>query len=263
MSDLTPIETKLFNDLFNQRGWVLDFTNNTFAQFFSYYNIDIKDESLYKGSKGNRLNTFLEIESNHCVANVLEGLIEYKVDLEGLGSIPEQKYKRCVEIVKKLKCSPNAKIDSLEKLSHKYIKENINKCNEKIKSQDYSGAITNARSLIEHLLEYIYQEITGKDFDTDKLPKKYKVLSQNLNLDPAHLDKKISTEELKQILSGFVSIITGMACFSNDWADRHARKFDPQKHHAQLAVNSAFTICEFILSSYEYQHIDEKQDLSE
>ena len=117
--------------------------------------------------------------------------------------------------------------------------------------------------MIEHLLEYIYQEITGKDFDTDKLPKKYKVLSQNLNLDPAHLDKKISTEELKQILSGFVSIITGMACFSNDWADRHARKFDPQKHHAQLAVNSAFTICEFILSSYEYQHIDEKQDLSE
>ena len=147
--------------------------------------------------------------------------------------------------------SQTSSITTLCHFNHLHIQEQIDKCQEKIQSEDYSGAITNARTLLEHLFEYIYKELTNQEFDNDKLTAKYKALSKNLNLDPANLET--STDELRQILSGFISVISGFACFSNDWGDRHARKFNPLRHHAQLAVNSAFTLCEFLLSSYEYQ----------
>ncbi len=254
MSDLNPIDKKFLNKLFNERGYILDFSNATFADFFEFYGVNIDDEEVYKGSKGARFNKFLEIETNHCVAKILEALFQHKCDLLLNTSESISQYiDRFEGIIHKLQSNPCANINTLKNISHVYIQENINKCNEKINAKDYSGAITNSRSLLEHVLEYIYREITGKDFNTDKLPKKYKALSQKLNLDPAHIDEKISTEELKQIMSGFNSVLSGLACFSNDWADRHARKFDPKMHHAQLAVNSAFTLCEFLLSSYEYQ----------
>ena len=45
----------------------------------------------------------------------------------------------------------------------------------------------------------------------------------------------------------------GLFELANKASDRHARRYNPAKHHAKLAVNAAFTLCEFLLESYEYQ----------
>jgi len=58
---------------------------------------------------------------------------------------------------------------------------------------------------------------------------------------------------LKAILQGSVSQIGGLFELANKASDRHARKYNPARHHAQLAVNTAFTLCEFVLASYHYQ----------
>ena len=265
MSSLTYIEKQHFNYILRNNGYVLDFTNHQFQQFFNDYGVDIfapRFSSEHSGSKGKCLNTFMDIEKDHIVAPVLNGLLEYRECYERIAQEEQRRYEQCVTAIKKLENSATKTITTfnLEKLSHNYIQENMNKCNDKIQAKDYSGAITNARSLIEHLLEYLHQQLTGNDIDNDNLLAKYKALSQKLNLDPAIVNSKVSeknrtsAQDIKQLLSGFVSILSGVACFSNNWADRHARKFDPQKHHAQLAVNSAFTICDFLLSSFEYQY---------
>jgi hypothetical protein len=44
-----------------------------------------------------------------------------------------------------------------------------------------------------------------------------------------------------------------MAELTNKAGDRHNRVYKPQKHHAKLAVNCAFSICEFVLESFYYQ----------
>jgi hypothetical protein len=31
------------------------------------------------------------------------------------------------------------------------------------------------------------------------------------------------------------------------------RQYNPAAHHAKLAVNTAFSLCEFVLASYHYQ----------
>jgi hypothetical protein len=57
-------------------GYVLDFTNNSFAAFFREHNVDI-DSNYGSGSKANRLRAFWEAEPNDRVVDVLDGLRKY------------------------------------------------------------------------------------------------------------------------------------------------------------------------------------------
>lgn len=138
-----------------------------------------------------------------------------------------------------------------EKLNHAFILEQIDKCNEKIQSLDFDGAITNSRTLVEAIFEEILSRFdetsTHADGDLNKL---YKQVKERLALDPSRTD---ISQTLKQILSGLTSIVSGLAGISNKMGDRHARKHSPSMHHAVLAVNVANTLCVFLLSSMNYQ----------
>lgn len=81
MSSLTTVEKARFEDLFEMGGgYVLDFSNNTFAEFFrDNANIDIYDDkyAINGGSKARRLRAFWEIESDALVGKVLSEMLEY------------------------------------------------------------------------------------------------------------------------------------------------------------------------------------------
>lgn len=80
MSSLKTVEKKLFEDLFGMAsGYVLDFTNNTFAEFFrDTVNIDIyADKYSFNGdSKAKRLRAFWEVELDSVVGIVLSEMLE-------------------------------------------------------------------------------------------------------------------------------------------------------------------------------------------
>lgn len=136
-------------------------------------------------------------------------------------------------------------------LSHAFIMEQIEKCRTKTSQGDYDGAITNARSLVEAVLAAIEKECDrdAPDYDGD-LPKLYKHVQKYLNLAPEN--PKISNS-LKQILTGFISIIGGLSGLSNKMGDRHVREYKPAAHHAVLIVNAAMTFSNFIFDTYTYQ----------
>lgn len=138
---------------------------------------------------------------------------------------------------------------SLVAISHDAIMEQVRKANQKIESGDFSGAITNAYTLVEHLLKLLLTE-TGTTFKETEgdIRALYKALQPSLNLDPAKLE-----EPLKPIVGGFQTLIGGLYEMANKGSDRHARRFNPARHHAKLAVNAAFTLCEFLVESHEYQ----------
>lgn len=84
MSQLKTPEKAIFEDLFNRGGYVLNFTDKTYAEFFREHNIDI-DNNKYRfngDSKMKRLRAFWEVEPNEVVGNVLEALIEYACTIE-------------------------------------------------------------------------------------------------------------------------------------------------------------------------------------
>jgi len=134
-------------------------------------------------------------------------------------------------------------------LSSDFIKEQINKCKTKIFKDDYDGAITNARSLIESVLRTIEGEFNTNSPKGTSLPKLYKNIQKHLKLSP---EDQIN-DSFKQTLSGFVSIINSLSSLSNKMGDRHAREYKPSKHHAVLVVNSAMTFSTFIFNTFEYQ----------
>ncbi|WP_036300016.1 abortive infection family protein [Methylotenera sp. L2L1] len=137
------------------------------------------------------------------------------------------------------------------KLSESLIEEQIRKCREKVELGDYSGAITNARSLIEGVCINIEMElvVAHQEYDGD-LNKLFTRVRKLLNLDPSRKD---ISDSLKQVLSGLAGIVSGLACMRNKMSDAHAGSYKPSRHHAKLAVNAAKTLADFLFETKAYQ----------
>ena len=140
--------------------------------------------------------------------------------------------------------------DSKEE-GHLFIDEQIVKSEKKIQENDFDGAITNARTLIEAVLVELEKNlvIDPLPYDGD-LPKLYKRVGNCLKLSPGNPD---IDGPLKQILSGLTSVINGIAGMSNKMGDRHVRIYKPRKHHAVLIVNAAKTLANFFFETWQYQ----------
>lgn len=143
------------------------------------------------------------------------------------------------------------RFEESSELSELIIEEQIQKCREKIELGDYSGAITNARTLIEAVLLKIEAELDqspqGNDGDLVKL---FQRVRKHLNLEPSRQD---ISDALKQVLSGLASIVLGLATMRNKMSDAHGVPYKPSRHHAKLAVNAAKTLADFLFDTMSYQ----------
>ncbi len=140
---------------------------------------------------------------------------------------------------------------SLVQLTEVSIQEHVEKARHKIANGDSAGAIANAYTLVEEFLKQLLRK-TGTAFNESEgdIRALYKVIAVPLHLDP----KGESLENyLKTILEGLQRQIAGLFEVANKASDRHARRYNPAPHHAKLAVNAVFTLCEFLLESFEYQ----------
>lgn len=149
---------------------------------------------------------------------------------------------------------------SLIKLSEESITEHIAKARRKIDAGDNAGAIASAYTLVEEFLKQLLRK-TETVFNENEgdIRALYKLVAEPLRLSP----KNDSLETyLKAILEGLQRQIGGLFELANKASDRHARKYNPAQHHARLAVNVAFTLCEFLLESFEYQQKREKGQAS-
>lgn len=141
--------------------------------------------------------------------------------------------------------------ETIKQINHDFINEQIQKCQKKITEDDFNGAITNARSLLEAIFIEIIErndaEEVKNDGDVENLWKRVKKIMK------LEIDKATLPDYVFQILSGIDTAIKGLAGLSNNAGDRHATKFNTKKHHAKLAVNLAMTISDFLIDSWQYQ----------
>lgn len=149
---------------------------------------------------------------------------------------------------------------SLVQLTEQSIQEHLEKARYKIANRDSAGAIASAYTLVEEFLKQLLRK-TGTSFIECEgdIRTLYKLVADPLNLAP----KNESLEShLRTILEGLQRQIGGVFEVANKASDRHARRYNPAPHHAKLAVNVAFTLCEFLLESYEYQQKREERRAS-
>jgi len=140
---------------------------------------------------------------------------------------------------------------SLVALSHESISEHAEKARAKIAADDAAGAITNAYSLVEAFLKEILRQ-TNTPFKENEgdIRTLYGSVADALNLNPKGENLE---SHLKTILQGLKSLVVGLYEVANKASDRHARRYNPASHHAKLAANTAFILCEFLLDSFAYQ----------
>lgn len=141
--------------------------------------------------------------------------------------------------------------ETLNEVDFEYIHDQVSKCNQKIIEEDFEGAITNSRTLIETVCLCIIEEINGKyDYKGD-LTKLYKDVSKALNMMPGDYQNK----NIKQILSGVISILNGISRLRNNSSDAHGRSpsnyYKVDKKHATLTVNLSKSISEYIYLKFE------------
>jgi len=139
----------------------------------------------------------------------------------------------------------------LAAISHNAVNEQISKASKRIAAGDYAGAIASSYTLTEHLLKLILREaeVSFNENEGD-IRALYKLVREPLNLNPG--GESIASP-LKPILDGFQKLVAGLYEISNKASDRHARRYNPAAHHAKLAVNAAFALCEFLVESRDYQ----------
>ncbi|MGL6023360.1 MAG: abortive infection family protein [Cetobacterium sp.] len=142
----------------------------------------------------------------------------------------------------------NNELKNKDILTLSYIHEQIHKINNKITNGDYSGAITNSKTLVEQVVRDLSQ-ILESEYIESNFKKSFDSLRSKMNLDP----KNYEADSFKKIITGLASSLDGINESRNKCSDAHSSKYNPEKHHAKLCINASLTICEFLVDSYLYQ----------
>lgn len=86
MANLNFTQKQLFEKLFDRGGYVLNFNDRTYSEFFRDFNINIDSQKYHKygTSKMKRLRAFWELENDKLVGTVLKELLELAMQVEKL-----------------------------------------------------------------------------------------------------------------------------------------------------------------------------------
>jgi hypothetical protein len=115
---------------------------------------------------------------------------------------------------------------------------------------DRDGAITAARALVEATIKLALGEM-GVPYEVSwDLPKLYHELASELGLAP----KQQSDALFRSVFGAAQSVVNGVGEMRNKFGDAHGKdssSFQVSRHHAELAINLAGSICCFVISSLE------------
>ena len=141
--------------------------------------------------------------------------------------------------------------EALLAISHGAIDEQIAKARRRIQENDFPGAIASVYTLVEQLLKLLLDATSTRYSENEgDIRSLYKLLRKPMQLDPAADGINLP---LKPILDGLQKLVGGLYEIANKASDRHAALYNTSRHHAKLAVSAAFTLCEFLVESHEYQ----------
>ena len=258
--DLSPELNKLFMYIHSNLNYLFDFMNKK-SNF--HYNADQSRSLISQIELLSKLKNLFE--QTKCGLEITEKYNEHlkyaETFLQDSGGSPiPNDYKKIIiiefePILKLYKNSNFIKIKNIDKITREFAKEQLEKCKKKVNEKDYSGAITNARILLEDVIcKEIYKSITGNILESKgDLLSDWKELTKKLNLDA----DKVPDDFLKQILRGLSSIIQGLASMRNKMSDGHSQNYRPERHHAILAINSALTLIELLFDTLEFQNLQQ------
>ena len=116
-----------------------------------------------------------------------------------------------------------------------------------VQNGNFDSAITKARTLIEEVFCFAIEKQNQKPTDSGNIIKLYTQVKLLYNM---HQNKE-TDKRINDLLSGLDKIIMSISEMRNKTSDSHGvgnKRIAIKEHHAQLFVNSAMTVADFLIS---------------
>ena len=138
--------------------------------------------------------------------------------------------------------SPN-----FNRIDFSYVRELPDRCKNELLQGNYDNVITKSRTLIEEVLVYILEKNNQSIESKGDINKMYNQVKTLLNM---HQSKNYDGR-VNSLLSGLEKIVDAIANMRNSNSDAHgvgSSRIAIKEREARLAMNSAMTFCEYLLS---------------
>lgn len=132
------------------------------------------------------------------------------------------------------------------------INEHNKKCFDKIKIGDFTGAITNSRSLLEQILRELQREFERIDGNSRYNGQSIDILLEKV-LERLDIKDGLVAQPLVGYTSleeGFKKLVHGLSVIRHGMSDAHNISHPPTEKDAILIVNTAKTLANFIVKTY-------------
>lgn len=142
---------------------------------------------------------------------------------------------------------PEISIKNVSNLDRDYIKLLSKRAIGNVDSGNYDSALTQARTILEETFDYVLEKRNIKPSTKGDINKLYKQVKDEYKM---HEDRN-ADKRINRLLSGLENIVSAVSEMRNKNSDSHGvgeERLTIDKHHARLAVNSATTMADFILS---------------
>lgn len=255
MSNLSAAEKSTIKTAFNHQGYVLDFSNASFAKF-TVDSIGYDIQSMYGFSKGASLDAYIsETETNNAIRLTIDLLDYYEgSNLVESEPIPQNVVTKLKQIIQKY--APESGVTHIQALSVRdsfedsYTDKQINQMLNSI-DLNPSDSIGKAKELLETCLKSILLErgvLKEQELARLDLPELIKSTKSELGISSDY-------QEVKQIIGGLSGIAGGIAQLRNAKGSGHGRPLrvfhEPSSIEARLAIDSCITLIHFFWSIHK------------
>lgn len=141
-------------------------------------------------------------------------------------------------------------VPKLKVIDREYVKELSARAMNDVDNNRLDSALTEARTLLEEVFCYVIEARNVSPSDKGDINKLYGQVADLYNMHASKdMDKRVNT-----LISGLNKVISSIAEMRNKNSDAHGvgeRRVAICDYHARLAVNSAATVADFILSVFD------------
>jgi hypothetical protein len=259
VSTLKPNERMLLEEFLGMKtGYVLDFTDVTFAQYIEQMvGFDIYDAKYDRlgTSKAKRLRVFWEVEHDHIVGTLITALIEHK-EIHKLPPFPDPNSARCSAIATRLRQSIPA-LDTLAQLPDIRDSTHLRTLIDRLYSSlanDPTLAIGSAKELVEACCKTILKERDVPFDKNDDIPKLTNKTMDAIQLFPVTNPDHAAGDKLTKKLRGSLGTLSeSIGLLRNQYGSGHGHAADYivlDTRHARLAVGAASTLALFLYETH-------------
>jgi len=270
MATLKRSEMRFIDEVFDMGGgYVLDFSNRTFSEFFEdEFGINIYQEKYQSrgGSKANLLRGFMDTEDGFLVGKVLRKLWDHRTGpylaADISRALAEGVQARFFELIGRIEAgfSPPV-LGSLSGVADVLNFDTVSRDLERALAsaeKDPEDAVTAACSTVESVCRSILIELGDSLPDKKDIKALFGAVRKPLGLgaDRPDLDPLIA-DDVRKILSGLATVVEGIGALRTHGGDAHGRERGYarlDRRIANLAIHAASTVALFLIETWQRKY---------